>query len=206
MNYAAEWDAEHAKRQMYDDKPLAPVLDWFERWDAKHPDIDPPRVLDIGCGQGTNSIWLGRMGFKVCGFDSSPAAVERLLKRCCYDRKNHHFQYFPRVIIADITKPWPYQSATFDAAFEVRVLENLDAGAAKFAYKQIARALKPGGLFFCLTASQDRGDKYTTCGTVRTTTDLKLAEWLSAACLEIAHISREYEGTLEDWNVQAVRQ
>jgi SAM-dependent methyltransferase len=200
MNYAAEWDAEHAKREMFVEGPLRPVEKWFEPWKDK----EPPSVLDIGCGQGTNSIWLGGMGFKVCGFDSSPAAI----RRACWLSAGYRWRirHMPRLIVADATKPWPYQNGAFDIAFEVRVLENLSVEEVRYAYSEVARVLKPDGLFFCLTASQDRSPRYTTCGQTRMTTDLELAEWFSAVGLKIVCISREYRRGLEDWNVQAIRQ
>ncbi|MBL9123051.1 MAG: methyltransferase domain-containing protein [Planctomycetaceae bacterium] len=57
-------------------------------WDTGHPSselqrvvgahaIRPGRALDIGCGTGTNSIWLAQQGFDVVGIDVAPLAVER---------------------------------------------------------------------------------------------------------------------------------
>jgi len=57
-------------------------------WDTGHPSselqrvvsahaIRPGRALDIGCGTGTNSIWLAEQGFDVLGIDVAPLAVER---------------------------------------------------------------------------------------------------------------------------------
>ncbi len=178
MSYAAEWDAEHAKREMYGG-PLQSTKTFFETW--KDAD-NPRRVLDIGCGQGTNTIWLAQQGFKVWGFDSSPVAVNRLLK---YSLNNglYKLRTAPQAIVADATKPWPYIAGAFDIAFEIRVLENLTVEEAQFAYKEVGRVLKPDGIFYCLTASPGRKDKHTTVGRMRTTTDLKLADWLAAAGL-----------------------
>jgi len=69
--------------------------DWNDRyregnlpWDTGRPSselqlvlsrhaIQPCRALDIGCGTGTNSLWLAQQGFDVTGVDLAPLAVER---------------------------------------------------------------------------------------------------------------------------------
>ncbi|MGF1578783.1 MAG: class I SAM-dependent methyltransferase [Gemmataceae bacterium] len=56
-------------------------------WDTQRPSselvrvvkehhITPCRVLEIGCGTGTNSLWLADQGFEVTGVDLSPTAIE----------------------------------------------------------------------------------------------------------------------------------
>ena len=37
----------------------------------------PGRALDVGCGTGTNALWLAQRGFDVLGVDLSPLAVEK---------------------------------------------------------------------------------------------------------------------------------
>jgi SAM-dependent methyltransferase len=72
-----------------------PVVDWNERyaahdtpWDTGEPDahlvelcaagtLVPGRVLEIGCGTGTDALWLAGRGFDVTGIDLSPLAIER---------------------------------------------------------------------------------------------------------------------------------
>lgn len=69
--------------------------DWNSRyaaddlpWDSGRPDqhlvelvragsVTPGRALEIGCGTGTNAIWLAEQGFDVLGVDISPLAIER---------------------------------------------------------------------------------------------------------------------------------
>jgi SAM-dependent methyltransferase len=73
--------------------------DWNERyrdgnlpWDTGRPStelqrvlrehaIAPCRALDIGCGTGTNSVWLAEQGFEVTGVDVAPLAIERAKER-----------------------------------------------------------------------------------------------------------------------------
>jgi cyclopropane fatty-acyl-phospholipid synthase-like methyltransferase len=72
---------------------------WDERyvrdelpWDTGCPDtylvrvvsrwpVHRGRVLDIGCGTGTNTIWLAEQGFEVIGIDVSSEAIVRAEKR-----------------------------------------------------------------------------------------------------------------------------
>ena len=43
--------------------------------------VQPCRALEIGCGTGTNSVWLAQQGFDVTGVDVAPLAVERAKQR-----------------------------------------------------------------------------------------------------------------------------
>jgi SAM-dependent methyltransferase len=78
---------------------MAEHIDWNDRyqngnlpWDTGLPSselqrvlsrnaIPPCRALEIGCGTGTNSVWLAQQGFEVTGIDLAPLAVERAEKR-----------------------------------------------------------------------------------------------------------------------------
>jgi SAM-dependent methyltransferase len=66
-------------------------------WDTGVPDptlmelvqsnaIRPGRTLEVGCGTGTNAVYLAQHGFEVVGVDISPVAVEKARARaagCC---------------------------------------------------------------------------------------------------------------------------
>ena len=72
----------------------APARDWNSRyvtgdlpWDSgiaskelreviDRQAIAPGRALDLGCGTGTNAIWLAQHGFEVTGLDLAEAAIE----------------------------------------------------------------------------------------------------------------------------------
>jgi SAM-dependent methyltransferase len=57
-------------------------------WDSPDPDpnlvelvrsgtVTQGRALEIGCGTGTNALWLAAQGFEVVALDLAPLAVER---------------------------------------------------------------------------------------------------------------------------------
>ena len=72
-----------------------PQRDWndhyaqgFMPWDSDEADenlvefvrserLAPCRVLDVGCGTGTHSLWLAEQGHDVLGVDLSPLAIQR---------------------------------------------------------------------------------------------------------------------------------
>ena len=43
--------------------------------------FEPCRALELGCGTGTNSVWLAQQGFEVTGIDLAPLAVEQAEQR-----------------------------------------------------------------------------------------------------------------------------
>ncbi|HEY4741291.1 MAG: methyltransferase domain-containing protein [Candidatus Acidiferrales bacterium] len=43
--------------------------------------LNPARALDLACGTGRNAIWLAQNNWKVTAVDSSPTAIETLLRR-----------------------------------------------------------------------------------------------------------------------------
>jgi 2-polyprenyl-3-methyl-5-hydroxy-6-metoxy-1,4-benzoquinol methylase len=42
--------------------------------------LTPGRALDVGCGEGADTVWLARQGWAVTGLDISAVAVERARK------------------------------------------------------------------------------------------------------------------------------
>lgn len=61
------WDIGEPSRQLVDFVQSYPVV--------------PGRALDVGCGTGTNALWLARQGFEVFGVDISDVAIDRARAR-----------------------------------------------------------------------------------------------------------------------------
>jgi SAM-dependent methyltransferase len=105
------------------------------------------KVLEVGCGTGRESHALATEGFDVHAIDTDADAIALALEKtqgrggpsfAMQDFATHHFV------------------DEFDAVFERGVLHNIksDADRDHFAMK-VARALKPGGLWFDISGCAD---------------------------------------------------
>ncbi|MFH8417318.1 class I SAM-dependent methyltransferase [Streptomyces collinus] len=67
----AEWDNRYADRhRLWSGQPNGALV-------AEVAGLTPGRVLDVGCGEGADAIWLGRGGWDVTALDVSGVALER---------------------------------------------------------------------------------------------------------------------------------
>lgn len=64
---------EQKRKALWDVEPSASVGMDYERF-AVHMDRDVP-ILDIGCGTGAPTVWLGRKFSKAIGVDAAPSAI-----------------------------------------------------------------------------------------------------------------------------------
>ena len=69
-----DWDMHYAQGELpWDTGEPAEELVAF----VNEGSVAPGRALDIGCGTGTNALWLAQRGFDVVGVDIAPRAIER---------------------------------------------------------------------------------------------------------------------------------
>jgi SAM-dependent methyltransferase len=92
----------------------------------------PGELVDVGCGTGQCSAALAELGWEVTGVDLSKDMLRRAMNRGV------------RVAHADATK-LPFDVAAFDAALSMLTHTDFDDFGA--AVREIARVLRPGGLF-----------------------------------------------------------
>lgn len=65
-------EAYRKTRAFFGDAPDSVLMDFIQL-------LDPGRrILDVGCGQGRNALFLARQGFGVTAIDPSPVAVEQV--------------------------------------------------------------------------------------------------------------------------------
>ena len=104
-------------------------------------------ILDVGCGAGTQSIHLARLGFHVWGFDIADAAIESARSAASAAGVEVHFS------VADF---YSYSSGNgYDLVFDRGVFANVeDRPKYQFA-ERVASALAPGGWWLDVTGCAD---------------------------------------------------
>lgn len=144
-----------------------PHPDWNERyaegnlpWDTGVPDshlvasvsagvVTPGRTLEIGCGTGTNALWLAEQGFDVLGVDVSPLAIERARAKAATAARRCRFE------VVDFLAAEP-AGGPFDFVFDRGCFHVFDDEAvrARFAAR-VAALLAPGGQWLSLVGSTE---------------------------------------------------
>jgi SAM-dependent methyltransferase len=105
---------------------MSEANDWNDRyrdgnlpWDTGRPSaelqrvvkqhaIGPCRALEIGCGTGTNCVWLAEQGFKVTGIDLAPLAIERAEERARAAGTQARFAVADVLQLPDLGEPFGF--------------------------------------------------------------------------------------------------
>jgi SAM-dependent methyltransferase len=104
-------------------------------------------VLDVGCGDGKNSLFLESVGFRVVGIDVSEAAIAGLKRRAKLMQRNLTGRY----VVGDATT-LPFRG-TFDFIVSYGIYHAISPSTRMHFHQGLLRLLRPGGyiLFTCLT-------------------------------------------------------
>lgn len=118
-----------------------PASEELEAYLIGLPACGGKKALDLGCGEGRDSILLARHGFNVTAVDASAEAIRKLaafaafsklpIEAQCFDVRNYHIT-----------------PASYDAICAVTVLDHLEGGAARDLAERIAVGVRPGGFVF----------------------------------------------------------
>ena len=115
---------------------------------SRHP-VRPCRALEIGCGTGTNAVWLAEQGFEVTALDISPTAIAMAGSRA--QSEHAQVEFLVADILADKTPAGP-----FGLVFDRGCLHSFDAPAERAAFAALVwRLLDSEGLWLSLIGSAD---------------------------------------------------
>jgi len=102
------------------------------------------RALDLGCGTGTNCIYLARHGWEVVGVDFSVLAILRARRKA--RRAGVDCQFYQ----GDVTD-LAFLADPFDLALDIGCLHSLPPeGWGRYA-AEVARLVRPAGLYLLYT-------------------------------------------------------
>ncbi|MBI4230623.1 MAG: class I SAM-dependent methyltransferase [Planctomycetes bacterium] len=104
--------------------------------------VRPGRALDVGCGSGTNAVWLAREGFSVTGIDLSAEAI-RLARA-----KAQAMEARVRFEVANLMD-WKGAEASYDLVVDSGCFHSHAFAARRDLYaRKIRDLLAPDGRFF----------------------------------------------------------
>ncbi len=129
-------------------------------WDSGRPDDNLTKLvrdesiprcaaMEIGCGTGTNAIWLAQQGFGVAGVDISPTAIEMAREKLATTAADCTFVALD---ILEETVP----GSPFGFVFDLGCFHAFDSPEERAGFAvAVAGHLEPGGLWFSLLGSAD---------------------------------------------------
>ncbi len=130
------WNLMYLFRPPWDTgRPQPALVEWMERTRSR-----PGRALDLGCGTGTNAIYLARQGFQVTGVDIARLAIAKAR------RKAQEAGVDVRFLVADVTD-LPPDLGTFDLALDVGCFHSLSQEDRARYVASLQRVLAPGGVY-----------------------------------------------------------
>lgn len=98
------------------------------------------RALDIGCGTGTNVLYLAKEGFQVTGIDFVPRAISKAREKA----RNANVDAALRV--ANVLEPIEF-AAPFDFVLDIGCFHNFDPSGRASYVKNVVRWTHPGSTY-----------------------------------------------------------
>jgi SAM-dependent methyltransferase len=135
----AVWEQIFSSRE-WGKYPPEHVVRFVARTFYRVPDRSSVRVLEIGCGPGTNVWFMAREGFKVSGLDCSTTAIRKAGERLANEGLSADLR-----VGNSASLPWP--DNTFDGVLENVSLYCNPSSTIRTALAEVRRVLKPGAPF-----------------------------------------------------------
>lgn len=153
-NARAQWKAAYESRRYTD-------LPWFDPGpsrqvrEAIRHGFWPPgsAILDIGCGAGSNVLYLARRGFEAYGIDLSPGAVQAARARAARARRPVDVREGDSLAI-------PFASGRFAGAMDNGCFHTIPIGRRADYGREVARVVRPGGGFLLAWVAREYTDAH----------------------------------------------
>ncbi len=101
------------------------------------------RILELGGGQGRDSLFFAKEGFLVCTLDYCSESIETISRKA----RGLGLSQSVAALRHDIRQPLPFEDGSFDGCFShMLYCMALTTAELEFLSQEIRRVLKPGGL------------------------------------------------------------
>jgi len=194
-------------RPSWDDRYRTTDLPWDTGFPSAHLgkvldrlDLTSGPVLEIGCGTGTNAIWLAQQGFDVTAVDLSPRALA--LARDKAEAAGVQIALHQVDILRDALPGGPYALVFDRGCFHTFD----DPGHRSYFARQVSTVLGPDGLWLSLVGSTE-GPPRDMGPPRRTARDVLAAveEWLQVVSLAAVTFDSERHGHARAWRALFTR-
>jgi len=133
---------------------------WKNKWRGRTEPVNPfarslakkvrkGNLLDVGCGNGTDSLFFVTHGLTVTATDFSKSGID-ILRVAAKERE------LPiTMLLHDTAKKFPFKNSSFDVIYAHLALHYFNDTTTRKIFAEMKRLLKPGGLFFVKCKSTD---------------------------------------------------
>jgi len=132
------------------DRPDSNLIELIEK-----QDILPCKTLEIGCGTGSNAIWLAQNNFKVTGIDFSPLAIEKAMAKS--QKQGVEINFLEKDFLKKKTGTG---ASDFEFVFDRGCFHSFDEKDERKTFaKNVSLFLKDGGHWFSILGNADEGPR-----------------------------------------------
>ena len=147
--YLKYWNSLYAKGDYFGTGPTKLAISAEPIIKTKHVQ----KILDIGCGQGRDTLFFSKLGYHVNSIDISKKAIEHIIKTKERLNLNHI-----SATTHDIEKPFPFPENSFDFIYSNLALQFFNTFKLDKIFSNIVKIMKKDSLF--LFSTKKEGDKY----------------------------------------------
>ena len=135
------WEEIHQKKE-WGKYPTESIIRFVAKYYYSVLDRKTIKILEIGCGTGSNIWYCAKEGFEIHGIDISETAVKK-----CVKRLNEEVPQWVGKINTGNLLNIGYENEYFDAIIDNECLSCNSLDKTKVILKEIKRVLKPNGRF-----------------------------------------------------------
>lgn len=146
------WDREYKNPMLVtkNDGPQADTLRFlkFLKKEMKYR-VEDKNILDLGCGTGRNSNYLGDLGNKVIGIEISRTAISIAKTRASGMGLNVDYR------LGDIGEKYGIEDNSIDVVLDITSSNSLNEKGRDVYLEEVSRVMKKGGYFFVRALAKD---------------------------------------------------